>query len=841
MFTCPHCKVFKQFIAVISFCHHFILTIRKEEAAAKQAKEEQDNIRKWQELRTRNLMYQPCGPWDRPYSNFPQMPKRGRGSEWQNLRFSSSERNKWFNPSRQVRCATWHAEGPPDLQKWGSVGRQGGSLHNQGNVWGGNQGKYGVCPPHLRQQFSWNNNRFNVPWGQCMPSHTFFTSSTREHQKTPNRFENQTQSEQSLEESGGDHDPNKGKGQKSEKAHRWAPYPSAKLGDPSSQTNPHTTLDKSDVESPETLNAQSFNKGSQDIERKPKADQKSWHHKAAFCEESNSKEQKISSKNIGSCSKDSFSSISTTKRTETPTKLSENCSKMALKKTGNQDSVSSKSSKHSHSSPEIPQHASSGAQQDRLLSEMLRKAKETLLNRNNSIDISGQDTCLIRSNNAQVENSELNKNQTLHESNKKLQKNRGQERHGFDRHISSDREQLTSTETIIQISNVRSEYRPFLQSLQVSTSTIDHEDEEDSGEMEENPHVPVQDKVMETLDEGFCLVGEGSHNNPSQQTASDSVPSLSKLALPACLQRDLNRHMGTKVKAASHEPNLNNARRIRNVSDTRKNEAEKDSGLKPTLRQLISSSSSRRNVNWDQVYQEVNRKKQGKGLPRYYINISIFLLFIIMTCFKTKINIPFYVSLSCYPNSVFVLIIFRFGIEMVSCEPEGLNQMDEDDVPLSEGFHWDSLFDSSQMPTRKRSLSESNVVKDSPAGSSSLLNAVDPLRDSSACGSSQQAKREELQESKGHVEFQSSKGHAKGVENVEIDVDCTSDTELMDTQGAGKKRRARGVSIILSIVDYTLLILNHSSSDSKKILVSFDYIIVPNWVFFIGCCFSRDS
>lgn len=142
--------------------------------------------------------------------------------------------------------------------------------------------------------------------------------------------------------------------------------------------------------------------------------------------------------------------------------------------------------------------------------------------------------------------------------------------------------------------------------------------------MEENPHLPVQDQVMDTLDEDLYSVGEESHSSPSQQTAGGSVPSLSKLALPACLQRDLNRHMGTKGKAASHEPNLNIARRIRNVSGTRKEKwhPEKDLGLKPTLRQLISTSGSRRNVNWDQVYQEVNRKKQGKGLPRYCMSIS---------------------------------------------------------------------------------------------------------------------------------------------------------------------------------------------------------------------------
>uniref|UniRef100_A0A671QYS9 Zinc finger protein 106-like n=1 Tax=Sinocyclocheilus anshuiensis TaxID=1608454 RepID=A0A671QYS9_9TELE len=730
--------------------------IRKEEASAKQAKEEQEERRRWQELRTqwlgpRPLMYQQCGPWDRPYPNFPQMPKRGRGSNWQNLRFSSPEHGKRFHPSRDVRWATWHAQGPPNLQKWDSVGRHGGSLHNQGNFWGGRQGGFGVCPPRvcppqLRNQFPWNNSQFNVPWnGQYMSPPRLFKSPAKEPQKTPSSSENQTQGEQILEESGGEHDPNKGKGQKSEKAHRWAPYPQAKLGDPSSQTNPQPTLDNSDAESPQTSKAQSFNVGSQDMETISKADQKNCQYKPTEPEESDCREQKSCFKNIGSTSMDSFSypSTSTTRKTEKPSKLAEDGSEMNLKQTGSQDFVSSKGFKHSHSSSEFPQHATSNAEQD-LLSEMLRKAKETLLNRNNSNDISGTESCLKGSKavpqiKEQVESSEL-KNQKLHESKKRLNKNKGQESLGFVRCFSNEQEQLTSTETSVHIGNVRSDTRPSLQSLQVSTSTMDHEDEE-CGEMEEN-------QVMDTLDEGLCSTGEGSHSSPSQQTAGDSVPPLSKLALPACLQRDLNRHMGTKAKAASHEPNLNIARRIRNVSGTRKNETEKDSGLKPTLRQLISSSGSRRNVNWDQVYQEVNRKKQGKGLP-------------------------------------------RFGIEMVPCEPEGPNQMDEDDVPLSEGFHWDSLVEFSQVPSRKRSLSESNVVKDGSAGTSSLPKAVEPVRDSLACGPSQPPRREELQ-SKGHLEIQGSIGPSKGPEEVEEDGGCRSEPELIDTQGAGKKRRAPG-------------------------------------------------
>lgn len=152
---------------------------------------------------------------------------------------------------------------------------------------------------------------------------------------------------------------------------------------------------------------------------------------------------------------------------------------------------------------------------------------------------------------------------------------------------------------------------------------------------------------------------------------------------------------------------------------------------------------------------------------------------------------------------------------MVPCEPEGPNQMDENDVPLSEGFHWDSLFDLGQVPSRKRSLSESNVVKDGPAGTSSLLKGVDPLRDSPACGPSQQSKREELQ-SKGHLEIQGSKGPSKGQEDVEGDSGCTSEIEMIDTQGAGKKRRAQGVSFMLSTVVYAWHTQN-SSSDPNPV------------------------
>ncbi|XP_048188831.1 zinc finger protein 106 isoform X2 [Perognathus longimembris pacificus] len=163
--------------------------------------------------------------------------------------------------------------------------------------------------------------------------------------------------------------------------------------------------------------------------------------------------------------------------------------------------------------------------------------------------------------------------------------------------------------------------------------------------------------------------------NDSSQTSGPLLPELSKLGFPASLQRDLTRHISLKSKSGAHlpEPNLNSARRIRNISGHRKSETEKESGLKPTLRQILNAS--RRNVNWEQVIQQVTKKKQelGKGLP-------------------------------------------RFGIEMVPLvqnEQEVLDLDEDPDLSSLEGFHWEGVsICSSPGLARKRSLSESSVVMD---------------------------------------------------------------------------------------------------------------------------------
>ncbi|XP_075783345.1 zinc finger protein 106 isoform X2 [Pelodiscus sinensis] len=174
--------------------------------------------------------------------------------------------------------------------------------------------------------------------------------------------------------------------------------------------------------------------------------------------------------------------------------------------------------------------------------------------------------------------------------------------------------------------------------------------------------------------EGFenSLDHELQKGGCSGQPSGPLLPELSKFGLPAFLQRDLTRHISLKSKVGAHlpEPNLNNARRIRNVSGHRKSETEKESGLKPTLRQILSAS--RRNINWEQVIQQVTKKKQelGKGLP-------------------------------------------RFGIEMVPLvqnEQEGLDLGEEPELSRLEGFQWEGISIAASGSARKRSLSESSVV-----------------------------------------------------------------------------------------------------------------------------------
>ncbi|XP_031643505.1 zinc finger protein 106 isoform X1 [Oncorhynchus kisutch] len=349
-------------------------------------------------------------------------------------------------------------------------------------------------------------------------------------------------------------------------------------------------------------------------------------------------------------------------------------------------------------------------------------------------------------------------------------------------------------ETMMEFVTSPSDNHLSVQSVQVSTSTMESPEgavlslsprEEAVGEREEARGLVSGEEAMEVADAGLWSDSDPLRTidpNLDLHTTSDpsSGSTQTKPTLPLGLKRDLTRHIGSKTKSGSHEPNLNIARRIRNVSGTRRGDAEKDLGLKPTLRQLISSSGSRRCVNWDQVYQEVHRKKQqqGKGMP-------------------------------------------RFGIEMVSCDQEG------EEVPLAEGFQWETLFglgDSgpafAPVTPRKRSLSESSVAPDrSTANLSSLFGGQTPGQaipgerapgDGAGrevrCSSDQQSSSffRDLQQPK--VEGTPCEDSAQrevqgplpegppGFEPRPDSVigDSSSGTEQTDTQGARMKRRAAG-------------------------------------------------
>uniref|UniRef100_A0A8C4M8G2 Zinc finger protein 106 n=1 Tax=Equus asinus TaxID=9793 RepID=A0A8C4M8G2_EQUAS len=245
------------------------------------------------------------------------------------------------------------------------------------------------------------------------------------------------------------------------------------------------------------------------------------------------------------------------------------------------------------------------------------------------------------------------------------------EKEGEDQNLNTSRKLSTSPcssavpqkESELQMTSAASPHSGLLLELKSSLEDAQADDPVKS-------HAPYETEGFEStsLDAELQKSDMGQPSGPL-------LPELSKLGFPASLQRDLTRHISLKSKTGAHlpEPNLNSARRIRNISGHRKSETEKESGLKPTLRQILNAS--RRNVNWEQVIQQVTKKKQelGKGLP-------------------------------------------RFGIEMVPLvqnEQEVLDLDGEPDLSNLEGFHWEGVsISSSPGLARKRSLSESSVIMD---------------------------------------------------------------------------------------------------------------------------------
>lgn len=160
------------------------------------------------------------------------------------------------------------------------------------------------------------------------------------------------------------------------------------------------------------------------------------------------------------------------------------------------------------------------------------------------------------------------------------------------------------------------------------------------------------------------------------------------------------------------------------------------------------------------------------------------------------------------------LLSSRFGIEMVSCDQEDQSQ-EEGDIPLLEGFQWESLMDiSAPGASRKRSLSESSLAPGSTHSLfTSLVSKETAQRES--LSSEQQGSsvspspifkdnqhQQEVEQMLGQFEAEAQKqpdkltsATVKALQRSESVLgDSSSGTELYDGQGTGKRRRAIGVS-----------------------------------------------
>lgn len=146
---------------------------------------------------------------------------------------------------------------------------------------------------------------------------------------------------------------------------------------------------------------------------------------------------------------------------------------------------------------------------------------------------------------------------------------------------------------------------------------------------------------------------------------------------------------------------------------------------------------------------------------------------------------------------------------MVPSEPEGASHVD-DDVPLCEGFQWDSVADFSPVSvfSRKRSMSESSVVTHGTT-TSCLLRATEPTSVRTLLDSAKprlQAVHSPMEE--GCDDQKDSEGKAQAREHMkEMEVQKpVQDTEPVNGESSwmsstelngGKKRRAAGVSKVL--------------------------------------------
>lgn len=151
---------------------------------------------------------------------------------------------------------------------------------------------------------------------------------------------------------------------------------------------------------------------------------------------------------------------------------------------------------------------------------------------------------------------------------------------------------------------------------------------------------------------------------------------------------------------------------------------------------------------------------------------------------------------------------------MVPNEQEDHSQ-EEEDIPLLEGLHWESLIGiSSPGSSRKRSLSESSLA---PASAPALFMPVTSkeTREGERLGPEQQVSsasaalaagitgvrcKQEAEETLCQAEAEAPKLTARALQRSDSMLgDSSSGTEQCDGQGTGKRRRAAGVSLLAGL------------------------------------------
>ncbi|XP_034432781.1 zinc finger protein 106 isoform X2 [Hippoglossus hippoglossus] len=788
----------------------------KEAAAVKLAKEEDDCRRKeefQQRLKEAKERYQREYTWQQPSQGFGGS---GQHKSWYGSnRYSarSGEPRPW-HCSQQGKSATWHAQEPPNFQKWGSEECVGGSLHSQGG-WSRRQWDQGGLSGNQQNRLPWlssggssngvygQNNisqyqQRGRPLGSSGPINTHppppsFSS------RGSSQFQNTASNERSQPSNGvqvskgqtaeSEHNGSKtsktcGSNPKLDKACRWSPYPVTKGSEsgPHKDTNPNSSEKHPKVPKPQKQDTapetSAVNKLSRperepgplpssgrtvEAKERPKTDFKTKPRESSSSSSSRSssaqREGHQNSASAPSSQKVTKSSLQKDKKTSSLPVLATQLSKVS----GQGNAQSKPTSKQSGLGCKAPLIVPLKSRQERQLPEVPRKERQTVLEKRGSLDSSGSDRMEISQHIVEEQQRDCAQSQ-----------------------IGVNKENSCRQDAAKPNSSVRpekpalksSDSRQFLQSLQVSTSTMENSesaassrDEENSGKVEERTCSLAPDEALQAVEAAQSSESDTSRSGDAQ-TVSGSNTSQSKLELPPVLKRDLTKHISSKSKAGGHEPNLNIARRVRNLSESRRSDSEKDSGLKPTVRQLISSSGSRRNVNWEQVYQEVRKKQdKGKGMP-------------------------------------------RFGIEMVPNEQEDQSQ-EEDDIPRLEGLSWESLMEvSAPGATRKRSLSESSLAPESTASLfKSLMSKEMSQREnlsSEQQGSSistlfaQGSKDVPCQQEVDHTLDQFGAKTQKQPEKLTSATvkalqrsdsllgDSSSGTEQFDAQGTGKRRRAAG-------------------------------------------------